>query len=465
MHPQRKTRAPSWSHWRWMTAAVMGVLLSLAAPGPASSSPLSVAEIHSYLDAAGVIPNLPETVLVELLNGPSPVSGVTWGHALEALIGVDHIAADLSQGEYLKALLRAEHEAIGLVLAGTPLAAAAEIAGLANLPVSLGLLNIAAAVQQGTLNGQMRAYLELRRAGIDKSFILEGQDNDAIGVAFYRDGWIYIAISRTVNYPTGFEGQSRMYFEAWRQEYDAAQRVPDFVTEKDTLLAQLRQDVDVAKSRSGGTTAPSSFDACGAPRPVNFYPYRGGTFAAAVRAGDEVGAARIAQQALSAGDPDAERLMAAVFLYGLGASKSCAEALAWLRKGALRGHASSQTSLAYMLYHGYGERRDLGEALSWVRRAADQGYALAQAFLGVALFRGEGAPQSATDAAGWFRRAADQGMPYGQMWLGYMHQIGAGVPKDLAEAHRWYDRAAAASDDPDSARYAAERIKELDRGG
>ncbi len=92
---------------------------------------------------------------------------------------------------------------------------------------------------------------------------------------------------------------------------------------------------------------------------------------------------------------------------------------------------------------GLGRPIDAAEAAAWYRRAAERGHVLAQHNLGNAYEAGRGVIQNDSLAVHWWRRAAEQGDAIPQWRLGTMYEAGRGVPQDLEEARRWYGEAAA----------------------
>lgn len=92
---------------------------------------------------------------------------------------------------------------------------------------------------------------------------------------------------------------------------------------------------------------------------------------------------------------------------------------------------------------GLGVAVDTAEAAAWYRRAADRGHVLAQHNLGNLYEAGRGVPQDDRQAVAWWRRAAEQGDAIPMLRLGTMYEEGRGVPRDLDLARQWYQRSAA----------------------
>ncbi len=88
------------------------------------------------------------------------------------------------------------------------------------------------------------------------------------------------------------------------------------------------------------------------------------------------------------------------------------------------------------------ERRDGEEELAWLRRGAEAGIASSQAALGLRHRDGRGVPQDDATAVRWFRRAAALGDPDSLDHLGWMTREGRGTERDDAEAVALFVRAA-----------------------
>jgi len=133
-------------------------------------------------------------------------------------------------------------------------------------------------------------------------------------------------------------------------------------------------------------------------------------------------------RAARAGIAEAEYRVGRCYLEGSGVPVSRVEALLWLKRAAVQGHAEAQSLLAVLYLQGFGPsdmRKTSGE------RAA------------ASLFSHD-EPHGPDFAAAeeWARRAADAGSPEGQAVLAYVLTFGPAPLRDLEAAHRLYERSA-----------------------
>ncbi len=126
-----------------------------------------------------------------------------------------------------------------------------------------------------------------------------------------------------------------------------------------------------------------------------------------------------------------------LFLGGLGAEKSPAEAVKWLRKAAEQDFAAAQYSLGLLYADGEGVAKDEAEAVKWYRKAAEQNFAEAQFNLGFRYYTGQGVAMDKTEAVKWVRKAAEQNDANAQYFLGLCYANGQGVAKVYVEAYKW----------------------------
>ena len=125
-----------------------------------------------------------------------------------------------------------------------------------------------------------------------------------------------------------------------------------------------------------------------------------------------------------------------------GAKKDPVEAVTWLRKAALQGHADAQVQLGICYQQGFGIVRDLVQALGWFRRAAEQGNARGQLQVGLAYQRGRGVAPDSGQAMVYLRKAAESRHPKAQLELGVAYREGRGVEADPVAAAFWLRLAA-----------------------
>jgi TPR repeat protein len=149
-----------------------------------------------------------------------------------------------------------------------------------------------------------------------------------------------------------------------------------------------------------------------------------------------------------------------------GLSQSDVEAVKWLQKAALQGHARGQSALALMHAEGKGGlKQDQVEATKWFQKAALNGDAGAQVVLGSFHAIGaNGVAKDEVEALKWFQKSALQHHPKGQAFLGRMYEDGrAGLTKDYGEAVKWYLKSALQEDS--TGQVSLGRMYERGRGG
>lgn len=140
---------------------------------------------------------------------------------------------------------------------------------------------------------------------------------------------------------------------------------------------------------------------------------------------DPVAACRHLERAARAGDGAAARQLAD-WLRQLGERAEVVEA--WLRRGAVAGHAPARYQLALEILGrpgGLEDPRQTAEARGLLQAAARQGHPGAQYELAVCLGRGIGGQADRTAARTWMARAALAGHPAARMVTGEVGAPGA----------------------------------------
>ena len=208
------------------------------------------------------------------------------------------------------------------------------------------------------------------------------------------------------------------------------------------------------------------------------------------------------------GDPQAQYLLALLYLNGDGVKRNESAAAFWLHKAVLQDHAPALYQLGVMLDEGLGinadqsvgrrlleraaarddapaARRlrimqspaesdqaelkkaedllgldDQSSAFLYLLRVARRGSADAQYLTGVAYLAGEGTSRNPDKALEWLRRAGDAGHRAAQARLGELLERGEEVRHDLRQALDWY-RKAADQGDQDAAEAARALSKRL----
>ena len=171
--------------------------------------------------------------------------------------------------------------------------------------------------------------------------------------------------------------------------------------------------------------------------------------------------ARWLRRAADHGSPDAQSLLAALYVAGLATQEpdgnrigseslferdssrqpEFAPALGLAKKAAEAGSATGQAILGYILSRGPEAMRDLDAAHGWYEKSAAAG--CPEGCLGLALsLARRRQPGQADKIAAEVRRAADAGLPTAIYLLGVLTEHGRGVPVDRAAAARLYHLAA-----------------------
>jgi len=173
------------------------------------------------------------------------------------------------------------------------------------------------------------------------------------------------------------------------------------------------------------------------------------------------------------GDPAAQYDVALMYATGVGVGKSVAQAFAWTKTAAEKGHIAAQFLLGSAYSGGQGTPKDEQKALSWFIKAhehgsdkasfklakilaieqatlafqfageaAERGLAEAQLSIAESYAHGVGVAQNDELALHWYQRAAEQGQAVAQFALGQIHAQARGVREDMPLARQWYREAA-----------------------
>jgi hypothetical protein len=145
----------------------------------------------------------------------------------------------------------------------------------------------------------------------------------------------------------------------------------------------------------------------------------------------------------TAGDPEAETLLALALHSGALLKRNDAEALRLLRKAADQGSMAAQESLGIFSAMGIGmDQPAPAEALAWYKKAAQQGSTDAATNIALMYADGKGIAKDPAQAMMWFRRAAEAGDATAQYNLALLYRRGKEVPHDDKESVRWLTAAA-----------------------
>ena len=154
------------------------------------------------------------------------------------------------------------------------------------------------------------------------------------------------------------------------------------------------------------------------------------------------------EKAASRGNPRAAFSLGRLYATGDGVPRDCDRALTYFQAPAEAGNPIAQFNLAE-LYAAGGlcVEQDPARAAALYRSAAENGSPVAQHALAAMYAVGEGVDKDMTEALIWYRRAAERGHAPSQGTLGYLYEIGEGVPRDRDEALQWYRKGAAGGDE------------------
>jgi hypothetical protein len=172
------------------------------------------------------------------------------------------------------------------------------------------------------------------------------------------------------------------------------------------------------------------------------------------------------------GDPAAQYDVALMYATGVGTGKNVAQAFAWTKAAADKGHTAAQYLLGSAYSGGLGTPKDELKALSCFFRAhehgnekaslklakvvatgqpslafhfalesAEKGLADAQLMVAESYAQGVGTEQDERLALAWYRRAAEQGSAAAQFALGQLHESGTRVVRDISLARQWFEEA------------------------
>jgi uncharacterized protein len=196
---------------------------------------------------------------------------------------------------------------------------------------------------------------------------------------------------------------------------------------------------------------------------------------------DRAEAARLFEQAASAGRPHAAALLADLYSRGDGVPQDLARARELNRQAAELGIASAQAWLGFdAVYPKDSAARDPAAALPWLEAAAEQEHPLALYVLAQLYFYGQGVDadaelgwrlftrsaelgySAASAETGWYllrgdapddavqrglyflKKAAGSGYPPGAYYLGKVYLVGRYVAPDATAAAQWLTRASEA---------------------
>ncbi|MGI6245637.1 MAG: tetratricopeptide repeat protein [Pseudochelatococcus sp.] len=161
---------------------------------------------------------------------------------------------------------------------------------------------------------------------------------------------------------------------------------------------------------------------------------------------DPADAARRLLAAAERGFPDAQLVLAQLYLDGHGVAADPAAAFRWFSRAADHGRSEAVNMVGRCHELGWGVPADPAMAAQWYRRAARMGHAWAQFNLAGLLLDGQGVPQDARGALSLYVRAARRGHAKAMTMIGRFQEEGWERRPDRAAAFRWYRRGADGGD-------------------
>jgi uncharacterized protein len=145
-----------------------------------------------------------------------------------------------------------------------------------------------------------------------------------------------------------------------------------------------------------------------------------------------------------AGEIEAQKVIAGMYVTGRGVERDIIKAIHWYRPVAEQGDPIAQHNLAMFLLS-----ENLGEAIQWLLVSAKQDFPFAQKALGD-IYSGEISFSSKieesfinfNEAVNWYRKAATGGFLSACHRLGEIYAYAQGVEKDEKQASEWFRKAA-----------------------
>lgn len=178
------------------------------------------------------------------------------------------------------------------------------------------------------------------------------------------------------------------------------------------------------------------------------YAYRHGIGGVQI---DLAEAAKLLQQGVDRGEPEAMNDLGGAYAQGKGVEKDERRALDLLQRAADTGDLEAIYNLAGVRFSGrLGATKDVDEALRLMQKSADSGLPIAQLRLGMILATREKrmtpeAQRYVSSARDQIERFANQGSAWARAALGEIYERGVGVSKDPTRAFDLYRMAASHS--------------------
>ncbi|MGV6871495.1 tetratricopeptide repeat protein [Pseudochelatococcus sp. B33] len=157
-------------------------------------------------------------------------------------------------------------------------------------------------------------------------------------------------------------------------------------------------------------------------------------------------AARRLAEAARLGFPDAQLILAQLYLDGHGVERDTRAAYRWFSQAAAGGRVEALNMIGRCHELGWGVPADPALAAVWYRRAARRGHAWARFNLAGLLLDGQGVAQDARGALALYVQAARQGHAKAMTMIGRFCEEGWERRRNPAAAARWYRRGADGGD-------------------
>lgn len=141
------------------------------------------------------------------------------------------------------------------------------------------------------------------------------------------------------------------------------------------------------------------------------------------------------------GEMEAQTVLAALYLLGMGMPMDKQKAFFWNSKAAAQGYPIAEYHLGAQYFYGEGVKRDEQQAFLWISKAADHGVIDAKTSLATMYIKARGVDRNIAKALALYTSAAEAGDAYAQYNLGLMQLRGIGVLKNFDAAHEWFSKA------------------------
>lgn len=132
------------------------------------------------------------------------------------------------------------------------------------------------------------------------------------------------------------------------------------------------------------------------------------------------------------GSPEAQEIVANLYLLGYGTSKNPSKAISWFKKAIKKGRVGAYNGLATIYLRGDGADKDIDKAIKFYTLSAEAGVADSAFQLGLIYGQGQQVNTDYKKAEQWLLQAAESGHKNAQYFLAKMHDAGIGTKKNDA---------------------------------